>query len=240
TLDVFQSPHYMGRTIILEEDHPVCGAELSDGYAQSKWVAEKLLMTAHSRGIPTCIYRPGMITGHSQTGASQPNDLVSRLIKGLTQLGIAPELDLNMSLTPVDYVSRAIVQLSQQANSWGKAFHLVTPEALSFRQLVDEIQNFGYPMQWTAYNQWQSILHRVAAEQGNALSPLLFLFTDWGAEDQLPYLKTSALVSQAFDCRNTLTGLAKTEIVCPIVDAPVLHTYFANLIPRSTSALQHL
>jgi amino acid adenylation domain-containing protein/thioester reductase-like protein len=240
TLDVFQSPNYVGRTVVLEEEHPACGAELSDGYAQSKWVAEKLVMTAHTRGIPTCIYRPGMITGHSQTGASQPNDLVSRLIKGLTQLGIAPDLDLPMSLTPVDYVSRAIVHLSQQVTSWGKAFHLVTPQTLPFRHLVDEIQNFGYSIQWTDYHQWQSTLHRVATEQDHTLSPLLFWFTDWGIDDQLPYLQTSTLVSQAFDCRNTLTGLAGTEIVCPIVDAKLLRAYFANLIPRSTTDLNCL
>ncbi len=238
TLDVFQSPHYAGMQVILEQDEPHCEG-LSDGYAQSKWVAEKLVMAAHSRGIPGCIYRPGTITGHSQTGASQTNDLICRSIVGLTQLSNAPDWDLKMSLTPVDYVSQAIVHLSRQPASLGKAFHLVSPHALPFRQLVNEIQALGYSIQWTDYDRWQAQLLKVTSSQENALSPLLFLFTEWESENQLSYLETAALVSQAFDCQNTLAGLAGSalgeagrsaaSIACPTVDARLLHTYFSYL-----------
>ena len=229
TLDVFQSPRYAGMPMILEQDDLACCEGLSDGYAQSKWVAEKLVMAAHSRGIPACIYRPGTIIGHSQTGASQTEDLIARLIKGLIEMGSAPTLDLKMSLTPVDYVSRAIIHLSRQPASWGKAFHLVTPHALPLCHLVNEIQALGYSIRWTDYEQWQAQLVKVASQQENALSPLVFLLTDWASENQLPYLDTAALVSQAFDCRNTLAGLAGTDIVCPEVDATLLRSYFSYL-----------
>ncbi len=230
TLDVFQSPHYVGMQVILEQDDLANGEGLSDGYAQSKWVAEKLVMAAHSRGIPTCIYRLGTITGHSQTGAFQTDDLIGRLIKGLTQLGSAPDLDLKMSLTPVDYISQAIIHLSHQPASLGKAFHLVSPHVLPFHQLVKEIQALGYSIKWTDYDQWQAQLLNVASSQTeNALSPLLFLFTEWSSENQLPYLETAALVSQAFDCQNTLAGLAGTALTCPPVDTRLLRTYFSYL-----------
>jgi amino acid adenylation domain-containing protein/thioester reductase-like protein len=230
TLDVFQSPHYAGMEVILEDDELASGEALSDGYAQSKWVAEKLVMAAHARGIPASIYRPGTITGHSQTGASQSNDLICRLMKGLTQLGSAPDLDLKMSWTPVDYVSRAIVHLSRQRASQGKAFHLVTPHTLPLGQLVNELQAFGYSIQWTDYKQWQAQLVKVASSQvENALSPLLFLLTQWNSGSEHSYLETAALVSQAFDCRNTLAGLSGSDIVCPHVDAKLLRTYFSYL-----------
>lgn len=32
---------------------------LSDGYSQSKWVAEQLVKRAMDRGLPAAIYRPG-------------------------------------------------------------------------------------------------------------------------------------------------------------------------------------
>jgi amino acid adenylation domain-containing protein/thioester reductase-like protein len=229
TLDVFQSPHYVGMSQILESDELACSDGLSDGYAQSKWVAEKLLKTAHERGIPVSIYRPGTITGHSQTGASQANDLICRLIKGLAQLGLAPNLDLNMSLTPVDYVSQAIIHLSRQSASLGQAFHLVSPHTVSFSQLVQEIQAFGYSIEWTDYKQWQARLINAASEQENALSPLLFLLTEWESGNSLSYLETAALVSQAFDCQNTVSGLVGTDIVCPRVDSRVLQAYFSYL-----------
>jgi len=47
---------------VIPEDALDHSEGLYDGYAQSKWVAEKLMMTARSRGIPVCIYRLG-ITG---------------------------------------------------------------------------------------------------------------------------------------------------------------------------------
>ncbi|MEQ9669711.1 amino acid adenylation domain-containing protein [Coleofasciculus sp. G2-EDA-02] len=228
TLDVFQSPRYAQMSVILEQDSLESGEELSDGYAQSKWVGEKLVKQAHARGIPASIYRPGMITGHSQTGASQPGDLIDRLIKGLIQLGSAPELELNLSLTPVDYVSQSIVHLSQQPDLWGQAFHLVSPEMVSLEQLVDEIRAIGHPLKWMDYSTWQDKLIQVASEEpDNALSPLVFLFTQWVGENQRPYLETAALVSQAFDSQNTLAGLAGTNIVCPPVNSQVIRAYLA-------------
>ena len=229
TLDVFQSPHYAEMEVISEDINIECEG-LSDGYAQSKWVGEQLVMAAHARGIPGSIYRPSMITGHSQSGASSVDDLIARLIKGLIQLGSAPDLDLKLSLTPVDYVSRAIVHLAQQPVSLGKAFHLVSPHALHFRELVKSIQEFGYLLQWNDYDQWQAkLLKEASAQADNALSPLLFLFTDWVTGNERPYLETAALVSQAFDYQNTLAGIAGTDIVCPAVDASLLPTYFAYL-----------
>lgn len=229
TLDVFQSPRYAEMEIILEDDELIDGDGLSDGYAQSKWVGEKLVKAAHARGIPICIYRPGMIVGHSQTGASNTNDLIGRLIKGIIQLGSAPNLDLKMSLTPVDYVSQAIIHLSQQPESLGKAFHLVSPHVLPFRELVKEIRSLGYSIGWNDYDEWQAELLKVASnKEENALSPLLFLFTEWRAGSQLSYLETAALVSQAFDCRNTLAGLAGTAICCSKVEDKLLSAYFSE------------
>jgi len=143
TLDVFQSPAYSEMKVILESDALAHCEGLSDGYAQSKWVAEKLVMTARDRGIPVCIYRLGTITGHSQTGVSQTNDLICRMIKGFIQLGSAPDLALMMTLTPVDYVSRALIHLSRQKTSLGKAFHLLNPHPLHMSKLVSDINALG-------------------------------------------------------------------------------------------------
>ena len=57
TLDVFQSSVYSEMNAILEPDELTHCEGLSDGYDQTKWVAEKLVMTARDRGLPICIYR---------------------------------------------------------------------------------------------------------------------------------------------------------------------------------------
>ncbi len=229
TLDVFQSPVYSEMNAILEQDELADCEGLSDGYAQSKWVAEKLVMAARDRGIPVSIYRLGTIIGHSKTGVSQTNDLICRMIKGFIQLGSAPNLELKMTLTPVDYVSSAIVHLSRQEASLGKAFHLLNPHPLPISELVNDIRALGYPIQQMAYEKWQASLLNVDSPE-NALSPVKSLFTEKVSGKQLTYLETSALVSQAFDFQNTLTGLAGTSITCPSVDFKLLSTYFSYFI----------
>lgn len=42
------------------------------GYAQSQWVADRMLQNTIQRGFPVAIYRPGFITGSTTTGLSNP------------------------------------------------------------------------------------------------------------------------------------------------------------------------
>ncbi len=228
TLDVFQASMYAQANTIWEQDELTHCEGLSDGYSQSKWVAEKLMMAAHSRGLPVCIYRPGMITGHSQTGASKTDDLACRMIEGFVHMGSAPNLDVKLSLTPVDYVSSAIVHLSKQPSSLGKAFHLVNRQPLHLSKLVAEINNCGYPVKQIAYDKWQFELVNAKSED-NALSPITSMFTEKVTEAQLTYIELSSMVLQVFDCQNTLTGIENSVITCPLLDNRLLRIYLSYL-----------
>jgi thioester reductase-like protein len=190
-----------------------------DGYSQSKWIAEKLVTTAHYRGIPICIYRPGSISGHSKSGIWNTDDFTCRMLKGCIQLGKIPTLDKAVEMTPVDYVSKAIVYLSRQDASLGKAFHLVNPQPLHLNKLSNWISLFGYPLQQISYDEWKTELSKSAE---NALTPLLPFFAS-RTEEQMP--KTIQFSSQ-----NTLDGLAGTSIICPSVNEKLLETYFAYFI----------
>jgi len=70
---VFDSDHYInnGETKVTENDTLEGGKGLTVGYGQSKWVSEKILLEARSRGIPITITRPGYVVGHSRTGGGQ-------------------------------------------------------------------------------------------------------------------------------------------------------------------------
>ncbi len=230
TLDVFQSSKYKGMNLILETDELLSSEGYSDGYSQSKWVAEKLVMAARALGLPVCIYRLGMITGHSQTGAFQLSNLICRMIKGFIQSGHAPELELKMNLAPVDYVARAIEHLSGQPESFGKTFHLLSPHVLPISQLVSDINALGYAVTCIPYQQWLAKLLDMPPE--NALTPTVPLLTKRLADGQQTFLETTALVSQAFDSRNTQVGLAGTDIICPPISSSVLEAYLSYFICR--------
>lgn len=231
SLGVFESAGYSGKKKRIQEEDNLDDCEVVyGGYCQSKWVAEKIMKTASSRGIPVTIYRPGMISCHSQTGASNTEDMLSCLVKQFIQQGSAPDLDITIDMSPVDYVSKAIVYLSKHKESLGQIFHLVNPQSLHLSQFIKEIRALGYPIEQIEYAQWLSELRNVAiSSQENALGAMLPLFTEKMTGTQLSYLELSSIGLQ-FDCQNTLRKLVDTSIVCPPVDSKLLGSYFSYLM----------
>ncbi|ESA32706.1 amino acid adenylation enzyme thioester reductase family protein [Leptolyngbya sp. Heron Island J] len=225
TLDVFEPLAATGVNVIYESDDIDQGDAITGGYAQSKWVAEKLVTAAAAQGIPTCIYRLGMVTGHSYTGIGNPEDLLSRLIKSLIQIGISPELNLQIDMTPVDYVSQAIVYLSTQLKSFNRAFHLVNPTAFHLEDLVETINQLGLPIQSASYNHWVTLLKN----RSHALSPLCEVVTETIAHEQITRLEMWLSGTQLFNCNNTLTGLEGSAISCPNNNHTLLRKYLDNL-----------
>lgn len=226
TLSVFDSPIFAARDAVYESDPLESGEIPHSGYAQTKWVAETMTASAGARGLPVGIYRPGLITGHRHTGIWNTESMACKVLKGCIQLGKAPVLQhFSVDITPVDYVSQAIVHLSQQPTSIGQAFHIVTPHLLPWRELLQWVNEFGYPLQVVPYEQWQTELIRIASSQNreNALYPLLplFLDTEETPEDWLP---------QRYDCQQTLDHLAETTITCPKPDDSLLRTYFSYFV----------
>ncbi len=225
--------HFDGRIIgedeaLDEHDEPLLG------YFQSKWVAEKLVTLAREQGLPVFIYRPGVIIGASQTGIwDNPDDFICRLIKGCIQLGTWPTVKAEWYLTPVDYVSKAIVHLAQQIAPERKVFHLVNPHALQLSELFDGIQAFGYPVQPAPLPVWQAKLLALGMKpQENALgglTPLLAKRRASAEQVSLPELFDHGQAPK-FDCTNTLKAFTDPTLVCPPIDRQQLSTYLAYFI----------
>lgn len=200
----------------------------SSGYVQSKWVAEKLVAIARKRGLPVSIYRPGTISGHSKTGTCNTMDLTYRMIEGCIQLGSVSNRDIQLDLSPVDYVSQAIVHLSRQKESLEKTFHLVNPQPLPLSEMVNYMRSLGYQIEQVSDAQWRSQLFNAGNSPDNALYPLLSIFSEEVSDRCDSQSQDSSI--QQFDCQNTLTGLADTSIFCPPVDTKLLSTYFSYLM----------
>ncbi len=224
TTTVFSSGNNSEFKVVKEQDSIDHGAVLYNGYTQSKWVAEKLVTLARERDLPVCIYRPGIITGHSETGVCSTKDSLSIMIKGCIQLGIVPDWDTMIEMVPVDYVSRGIVHLSKQEASLGKVFHLVNPHSFHWNQLTSLIHSLGYSLEQVSFDQWMLRITNTPEQflesSFRVLMPLLQASQDRGADSG--WLR--------FDCQNTLDGLANTDIVCPQVNYELLRTQFSYFI----------
>ena len=221
TIDVLSC--YSDEIKLMKESDCLDGEEIvKNGYAQSKWVAEKLVRSAAKHGLPVCIYRLGRIAGHSKTGVSNINDFVNLLIKSCIQLGKLPILKRKeQNMMPIDYVSRTIVHFSQQVDMLGKTFHLLNPRSTLWRELSDWLRSLGYPLELILPEQW---LFELKHQKENVLYPLLpVLYKDGFFDEKQLYVPQ-------FDCQNTLDGLAGTDIVCPPINKELLDTYFSYFI----------
>ncbi|KAF4964463.1 hypothetical protein FSARC_7605 [Fusarium sarcochroum] len=143
-------------TVIDVDDVPT---KLLDGYGQTKWVAEKLVDEASRRGIPVRVYRPGTITGHSVSGSTNAWDLMNAILVESLQLGRAPDVDgWYLEMTPVDFVSKAIVTLANHTGDTEQTlYHLGDPAPVSSKDLFASLAKIGYPTEPLAWDEWVSL-----------------------------------------------------------------------------------
>jgi amino acid adenylation domain-containing protein/thioester reductase-like protein len=233
TLSVFPGNRWAEGSVV-ESFRVDLGSGVRGGYAQSKWVAERLVALAAERGVPVTIHRPGRVTGDSRTGATYETAGLENL-NSLLSLGVIPRVDwpTTLDIVPVDYVARAIVELASRPGSLGQAFHLNNPHPGSWPDLVAAFRRAGYqlreiePRKWAA-QVYQFIratpthaLHEALpfvppeisemldrwGQDGNAQAEESLLAPDAGAAEQRP--------PATADCRNVVALLAGTPFECP-------------------------
>ncbi len=230
TMGVFSPIAYSDNHIVHFQDaadHP----EGLYGYTQSKWVAEKLLAIAQSRGIPTTIHRPAWVEGDSQTGYCNQGDFLRSLIKGCLQLGVAPDWQMPIDFTPVDYLSKAIVYLSHQEISAGQSYNFANPRAIWWNQLVDWLKDYGYTLEQIPYFDWLALVKaEVTPLSENALTPYLSFLTELSSEYSMTipeiYFRTHRL---QFENSNLHQDLADLDCSYPSV-VNLLQLYFSHFI----------
>ena len=228
TISVFNIDKTAQVRVIREQDSIEQFQAPLGGYSQSKWAAEKLISIAGDRGLPVTVYRLGPISGSSETGAFNTNDFLYRLIIGYVNLGSAPAGKMLLDILPVDYVSKAIIYLSRNQASWGKAFHLIHHQPVSSNLLFKRLNAAGYKIERINYEEWYTKLIDIAKNyQEHILYPLVSFFSaqNYGeAQNKSFNLK--------FDCQNTLEGLDKSLIACPAIDKKLLDTYISFLTDK--------
>ncbi len=208
TVDVFSST---GVRQVREQDGIGKVSNLCSGYAESKAIAEKLVMEAHNRGVPVSIYRPSNIIGTTQCGITS-NGFIGKMLKSCLQMGTVPNLEASVNLVTVDYVSKAIIGLSQQAQNGGKAFHIINPQPISWRSLAHWLNHEGYPIKIISHESWYRQLDQLITENIDiSLSPLIYSLAD-------PNFIQRSLGAFHFKAEQTLIDLAQLGIDCPSVN----------------------
>ena len=233
TVSVFDSPDYATLGAITEDQPLVAFGSLQGGYAQSKCIAERLVRTAAQRGLPVVIYRPGRVTADSETGAESLTDYTTLLLRLCIEMKSAPSSDDRVDMTPVDYVAQAIVGLAQQAESWGKTFHLVNPHTVPVRDVYRAIRASGFGLQEVAMDAWRASVIRWAANSQDqsfvAFSHWLMLMGPTAASASQP---ASAAPVATIACDQTQTALQAIGLDCPLLDVDRLKKQVQFLVRK--------
>ncbi|WP_378739951.1 amino acid adenylation domain-containing protein [Nocardia brasiliensis] len=132
---------------VIKETARLRPGQLPDnGYLASKWAAEELVRQAGERGVPVGIYRPGTICGDPEVGLNSIDDSFWNMIRAAAVLGMAPNVAAEtVSLVPVTYVARAIVELCARPRP-EIVYHLVNKKPVAVGAIFACLRGHGLPV----------------------------------------------------------------------------------------------
>jgi myxalamid-type nonribosomal peptide synthetase MxaA len=228
TIDVLLAAH--SPRPFVEDDTPIrAPSNIPGGYTGSKWVAEKLVYTAKERGIPVCIYRPGLIMGHTETGATQANDYLLVAFRGFLPMNIIPEYRRIFDVVPVDYVAKSIIAISLQKNIFGKFYHLFNHAPVSLHQFLEWTRTFGYRFEIVPFDVARE--KALVVDSDNPLYTLIPLIRDADPEPH-PTLDPQYIdqLQPMVECANSIQILNQLGIVCPRMTESLTHLCLSFLV----------
>jgi amino acid adenylation domain-containing protein/thioester reductase-like protein len=206
------------------------------GYPLSKYAAEKMLQLGNRRGIPISVYRLSMVSGDEQ-GISNTKDRICLLIKGCIALNCIPNSEglaqiCAPSLTPVDFVAKAIVTLCKLSKSINQTFDIVSPRPMQWDELLAALKEFGYKFDVVSLSQWQEKLsdRRDTNPDSTENQTLAGLYLDEQTSTAENYFPEEPDFDDGY--LPMLDTLFKAKVNCPVVDRELIKTYLKYLVER--------
>ncbi|HEX5052911.1 MAG TPA: amino acid adenylation domain-containing protein, partial [Planctomycetota bacterium] len=191
------------------------------GYAQSKWVAERLVAAAVARGLPASVHRPGRLVADGRIGRGNPADFASALLRLCRDLGQAVVMPGSFDLTPVDWAAAALVHILQRPDAIGRTFHLVHARPTPARELLSLWRAAGVPLVETSWPEFRAaavaLLQRSPDHPARALLPFLL------AAEAAP-----GLGEPHFTSHHTAAAVQAGGPRCPAIDAALVRLWAAQ------------
>jgi amino acid adenylation domain-containing protein/thioester reductase-like protein len=210
------------------EDRPLEHAErLTMGYAESKWVGERLLQAAADQGLPVAIHRPYEVTGERRSGICNTATAISSLFQTITETGVAPDVDLPLDFVPVDYLADAITHIVTTRPAQRRVYHLTNPRPAMLRDMLARMRASGHRISELPYQQWVGeLVDHVGRHPGSPTAPFVSLCVDHGHMSDLSVKEMYFQdVFPALGRENVEAALSDSDLTCPPVDDGLLDLY---------------
>jgi myxalamid-type polyketide synthase MxaB len=218
---------YRGQRILEDQDIIECEG-IINGYSQTKWVSERLVLNAAKLGLPVTVYRPPLISGDSKLGVWHQDDLLYRLLEGCLKMGTSPDIPWEIDLVPVDYVANAITALAWTPQAVNRTYHLHHPSPILLSDLVQQIASFGRPLTQIPMSDW---IESISEDPSNPLNSMLPFFTKRWGDDQFTYPELNRKGLRAEPSSSYSSSVLNTlGINCPSFQSLAL-VYGQTLLP---------
>jgi phthiocerol/phenolphthiocerol synthesis type-I polyketide synthase E len=146
------------------------------GYGATKWAAERLLERAERDGLRVRVFRPGLISGATATGACNTRDMLFRLLAAGLAVGAHPLDPRPVPLAPVDVVAEAVVGLGEADGATGRPYHLVDRVAPTLPRLFGLLAEAGHPTEALPVTAWFERVAERAIETGDPVLSSIALY----------------------------------------------------------------
>jgi Male sterility protein len=200
---------------------------------------------AADTGLPVAIHRPYEVSGDTTGSVWNSGSALCELFRIITELELAPDLDLALNLVPVDYVAAAIVHLALHRPAQGQTYHLVNPREALLGDMVDRLRAHGHRIQTVGYPAWtEALLAYLGDRPGHPFSPLTPLFTKRITPGGITLQELCcAGIAPQMDRSRVDADLAGSGLVCPPVDDKLLdghieYFYASGFLPRPAAVLE--
>lgn len=135
---------------------------LTQGYAQSKWVAETAVRNAIQAGLPAAIYRLGRIPFNARTKYVAEADTMVKWVQAAIQTATSPAMDVMLDILPVDYSAQVMAKLSLDKASIGQTLHVVHPIPMPYGRAIQVITERGYCISSAQFDDWKRLISSIA------------------------------------------------------------------------------
>jgi thioester reductase-like protein len=192
---------------LLESDSNDGMENLDFGYAQSKWVAERLVLAAQRDGLDARIYRPAIVSA-SISGVGHPADAAVRVLAFMINHGIAVRTANQLSILPADIAADNIAAIITQDDPPGRTFHVTLDGYCNIVDLTRVLTvEHGYDFEYYEIPEFISEMNR-RCTRSDPLYPLLDFFNGSATRIAAMQLKRYSNNAYRAACAQSLSARA--------------------------------
>ncbi|AMP99731.1 Nonribosomal peptide synthetase [Pedobacter cryoconitis] len=225
TLSIFSSSdgkmNYEADPIDHEEHSSV------SGYAGSKWVGEKIMLKSMAAGLPVQIHRLGLISGDKITGKMPKEQWFPKLLKSCYEMGVYPR-EYTVPITPVDFVSKSILNLSLQTDLKTNIFHLTNVRNIFLKEFLHNADEVSKELVEIDGENWLMKLYELSEHSPLPITPLIDFSATKSSADDGPDIKYAVRIN-SYSTEHTLKILEGIDITFP-EERHYTAKYLKNLI----------